>query len=47
MPAIAIDKVHHIPLQVDDVVVGGRRGTVVVNQGIGIPYVVIPEVQGL
>ena len=46
MPAIAIDKVHHVPLQVDDVV-GGRRGTVVVNQGMGIPYVVIPEVQGL
>ena len=45
--AIAIDQVHHIPLEVGDVVVGSGGGTVVVNQGIGIPYVVIPEVQGL
>ena len=42
--AIAIDQVHHIPLQVGDVVVGSGGGTVVVNQGIGIPDVVIPEV---
>ena len=33
-------------MQVGDVVVGSGGGTVVVNQGIGIPYVVIPEVQG-
>ena len=33
-------------MQVGDVVVSGRRGTVVVNQGVGIPDVVIPEVQG-
>ena len=45
--AIAIDKVHHIPLEVCNVVVGSRRGTIVVNQGIGIPDIVIPEVQGL
>ena len=34
-------------MEVCNVIVGSRRGTIVVNQGIGIPDVVIPEVQGL
>ena len=34
-------------MQVGDVVVSSSARAVVVNQGIGIPHVIIPEIQGL
>ena len=44
--AVAVHQVHHITLEIRDVIVGGSGGTVVVNQGIGEASIVIPEIQG-